>query len=60
MIAHRHREHRDHRAGADIDESNNSTSGHIEVLCPDLELDKTADPVSAGDDGRAPGGHEPR
>ena len=35
---------------ADVDVTNNSDSASIEVLCPDLELDKTgSDPVSAGD-----------
>ena len=38
-------------ADADLDESNNTSSDDVTVLCPDLELDKDgSDPVSAGDD----------
>ena len=36
---------------ADTNEENNSSQDSIEVLCPDLELEKSgSDPVSAGDD----------
>ncbi len=36
---------------ADTNDQNNSSDDSIEVLCPDLELEKSgSDPVSAGDD----------